>query len=60
MLTLKDYAIRLVKEKQTTISELLKILNSNIPEEKDEVITSQIDNIQSTPNTSPSLPDILS
>ena len=47
MLTLKDYAIRLVKEKQTTISELLKILNSNIPEEKDEVITRQIDNIQS-------------
>ena len=60
MLTLKDYAIRLVAEKQTTISELLKILNSNIPEEKDEVITRQIDNIQSTPNTSPSLPDFLS
>lgn len=60
MLTLKDYAIRLVEEKQTTISELLKILNNNIPEEQDEIITRTVNIDNEDKKTSPSLPDFLS
>ena len=60
MLTLKDYAIKLVEEKLTTISELLKILNNNIPEEQDEVITRRINIDNENQKTSPNLPDFLS
>tara|TARA_B100000886_G_scaffold19531_1_gene12550 strand:+ start:3688 stop:5415 length:1728 start_codon:yes stop_codon:yes gene_type:complete len=60
MLTLKDYAIRLVEEKETTLSELLKILNNNIPEEQDEVITRTINIEKENQKLSPELPEFLS
>ena len=55
MLTLRDYAIKLVEEQQTTVSELVKILNSNFAEEQDEIIDREENEIK----TSPSLPNFL-
>ena len=55
MLTLRDYAIKLVENQLTTVSELVKILNSNFAEEQDEIINREENEIK----TSPSLPKFL-
>ena len=55
MLTLRDYAIKLVENQLTTVSELVKILNSNFAEEQDEIIDREENEIK----TSPSLPKFL-
>ena len=55
MLTLRDYAIKLVEDQQTTVSELVKILNCNFAEEQDEIIDREKNEIKS----SPSLPRFL-
>ena len=55
MLTLKDYAIKLVEKQLTTVSELVKILNTNFAAEQDEIIDREENEIK----TSPSLPNFL-